>query len=51
MDEANVYCQGLDISDVDYENVKLLVHAPGQITANWNEKLVFGMTNSVVPRA
>lgn len=50
LDEANVYCQGADISDVDFDNVKLLVHAPGQFTSNWNEKIVFQLTNNFIPR-
>lgn len=35
--QAQIICQGIDISMVDYENVRLLMHQPGLFTANCTE--------------
>ena len=45
-DEAEVYCDGVNIDDVNFDDIRLLVHTKSLFTANWNENIVFQAMNS-----
>ena len=45
-EEAEVYCDGVNIDDVNYDDIRLLVHTKGIFTANWNENIVFQAINT-----
>ena len=46
-EEAEVYCDGVNIDDVNYDDIRLLVHTKGMFTANWDENVVFRVINSL----
>ena len=45
-DEAEVYCRGVNIDDVNYDDIRLLIHTKGLFTADWNENIIFQAINS-----
>jgi len=45
-EQAAQYCEGIDLSSVDFDEVRLLVHLPGIFTNNCTEPQVFAFQNS-----
>ena len=45
-DQAMVYCEGVDLSDVDYDEIRLLVHSDGIFTKFCSETQIFELYNN-----